>query len=75
MIGGGGFVIALVMAIGAIVGARALSAARTQWKTVSLAEFDAFVRKYLGPCTSTRLGTDPLASATCASYWGTHAWA
>ena len=46
MMGGGGFVIALVMAIGAIVGARSLSAARTQWKTVSLAEFDAFVRKY-----------------------------
>jgi hypothetical protein len=49
MMGGGGFVIALVMAISAIAGGRSLSAPRARWKTVSLTEFDAFVRKYPRP--------------------------
>lgn len=48
LMGGGGYILALVMAGGIIGLAHQLCTARNRWRTVSAREFDAFFREYRG---------------------------
>lgn len=48
LMGGGGYLIALLMAAGVLVWARSLSMPRPRWREISAHEFDAFLREYPG---------------------------